>query len=77
MEKYFNNLLGNSRKVTDKPITKIINNQQDIKLEQFTHEELNLVLTKITNRKAASLDEMTKEDKKIWRLTASILHRPI
>ena len=37
-----------SAKVTDKRITKIINNQQDIKLGDFTDE----VLTKIINRKA-------------------------
>ena len=31
MVKHNKNLLGNSLKVTDKPIMKIINNQQDIK----------------------------------------------
>ena len=33
-----------SCKVTDKLISKIINNQLDIKLGQFTLEELNVVL---------------------------------
>ncbi len=47
----FKNLLGKSPKVTDKPIMKIINNQLDIKLGQFTQEELDVVLTKIKNRK--------------------------
>ena len=47
--------------VVDKPITKIINNQPDIKLGQFTQEKLNVVLTKIKNRKAAGLDEKPPE----------------
>ena len=54
--------------VSDKHIAKIINNQQDIKLKQFTQEELVVVLTKIKNRKAAGLDENTTrsiEDKVI------------
>ena len=34
LKEYFKNLLGNSPKVTDKHITKIINHQQDIKLGQ-------------------------------------------
>ena len=34
-------------KVTDKIITKMINNQLDITLGQFTQEELDIVLTKI------------------------------
>ena len=36
---------------------KIIDNQLDIKLGQFT-QELDVVLTKIKNRKAAGLDEI-------------------
>ena len=32
----------------DEPITKIISNQLDIKLGQFTQEELDLVLRKLT-----------------------------
>ena len=38
------NLLGNSLKAPDKPIRKIIDSQLDIKLGQFTPEELNAVL---------------------------------
>ena len=37
---------------------KIVNNQLDIKVGQFTQEELDIVLTKIKNRKAARLDEI-------------------
>ena len=44
----------------DEPITKII----DIKLGQFTQEELDVVLIKINNRKAASLDEIPPE---VWK----------
>ena len=46
------------------PITKIISNQLDIKLGHFTQEELNSVLRKIKNRKAAGLDEMPPEIRK-------------
>ena len=41
-----------------KPITKIISNQQDIKLGQFTQEEHDSVPRKNKNRKAAGLDEI-------------------
>ena len=44
-------------------ITKTINNLLDIKLEQFTQEELDLVLKKIKNRKAVELDEISQE---VW-----------
>ena len=42
------------------PITKIISNQLDIKLGQFT-QELVSVLRKIKNRKAAGLEEIPPE----------------
>ena len=45
-------------------MTKIISNQLDIKLAQFTPEELNSVLRKIKNRKAAGLDEIPPE---VWK----------
>ena len=44
---------------------KIINNQLDIKQRQFTQAELNTVLTKIKNRKAANLDEIPPE---VWKI---------
>ena len=62
-KQHFDNLLGNSLKVTDKPITKIISNQLDIKLGQFT-QKLDLVLRKIKNRKAAGLDKIPPE---VWK----------
>ena len=63
-KKYLKNLLGNSSKVTNKPITKIMNRQLDIKLGQFIQEELNEVLGKIKNRKTAGI-EGSMEDKEI------------
>ncbi len=56
-KQHFENLLGNPPKVTHEPITRIISKQLDIKLEQFTHEELDPVLRKIKNTKAVGLDE--------------------
>ena len=53
----------NPPKITNKPIMKIINKQLDIKLEQFP-QELYVILTKIKNRKAAGLDEMSPE---VWK----------
>ena len=47
MERSFQESARKSPKVTEKHITKIINHQLEIKLRQFTQEELNVVLTKI------------------------------
>ena len=44
--KHFENLFGKPPKVTEEPVTKIIGNQLDIKLGQFTQEELDLALIK-------------------------------
>ena len=63
-EQHFKNLLGNPPKITDEPITRIISKQLDIKLGPFTKEELNSVLKKIKNRKAAGLDEIPPE---VWK----------
>ena len=70
-KEHFKNFLGKPAKVTDKPITKIINYQQNIKPGQFT-KELDIVLTQIKNRKAADI-----EDKEIQRPTAPILQRRV
>ena len=53
--------ISSQEKVTDEPITKIIDNQLDIKLGQFTQKLFNVGLTKIKNRKAAGLDEILPE----------------
>ena len=60
----FENLLENPPKVTNQPITRIISKQLDIKLGPFTKEELDSVLRKIKNRKAAGLDEIPPE---VWK----------
>ena len=52
-KQHFENLLGNPPKITHEPITRIIRKQLDIKLGPFTQEELDSVLRKIKNRKAA------------------------
>ena len=52
-KQHFENLLGNPPKITHEPITRIISKQLDIKLGSFTQEELDSVLRKIKNRKAA------------------------
>ena len=61
---HFENLLGNPPKVTHEPITRIISKQLDIKLGPFTQEELDSVLRKIKNGKAAGLDEIPPE---VWK----------
>ena len=61
---FFDNLLGKPPKVTYEPITRIISKQLDIKLGQFMQEELDSVLRKIENRKAAGLDEIPPE---LWK----------
>ena len=75
-KQHFENLLGNPPKITHEPITRIISKQLDIKLGLFTQEELDLVLRKIKNRKAAMLDEIPPE---VWktRQFEDILQRSI
>ena len=77
-EQHFENLLGSPPKITDEPITRIISKQLDIKLGPFTKEELDSVLKKIKNRKAAGLDEIPPEvweDQTIRRYTAPAMQR--
>ena len=63
-KQHFENLLGNPPKITHEPITRIISKQLDIKLGPFTQGELDSVLRKIKNRKAAGLDEIPPE---VWK----------
>ena len=63
-KQHFENLLFNPPKITHEPITRIISKQLDIKLGPFTQEELNSVLRKIKNRKAAGLDKIPPE---VWK----------
>ena len=60
-KQHFENLLGNAPKFMHGPITRIISKELDIKLGPFTQEELDSVLRKIKNRKAAGLDEIPSE----------------
>ena len=62
-KQHFENLLGHPSKVTHEPINRIISKQLDIKLGPFT-QELDSILRKIKNRKAARLDEIPPE---IWK----------
>ena len=66
------NLLGNPPEVTHELL---ISKQIDIKLGPLTQEELNSVLRKIKNRKAARLDEMPPD---LWKTRKfdDILLRP-
>ena len=63
-KQHFENLFGNPPKIKHEPITRIISKQLDIKLGPFTQEELDSVLRKIKNRKAAKLDEVPTE---VWK----------
>ena len=63
-KQHFKNLLGNPLKITQEPITRIISKHLDIKLGPFTQEELDSVLRKIKNRKAAGLNEIPPE---VWK----------
>ena len=63
-KQHFENLLGNPPEVIHEPITRIISKQLDFKLGRFTQEELNSILRKIKNRKAAGLDEIPPE---VWK----------
>ena len=63
-KQHFENLQGNPPKVAHEPITRIISKRLDIKLGPFTQEELDSVLRKIKNRKAAGLDEIPPE---VWK----------
>ena len=56
---HFENLHGKPLKVTHESIVRINDYQLDIKLGQFTLEELDTVLRKIKNRKVAGFDEIS------------------
>ena len=63
-KQHFENLLANPPNITQEPINRIISKQLDIKLGPFTKKELDSVLRKIKNRKAAGLDEIPPE---VWK----------
>ena len=59
-KQHYENLLEKRLKGADEPIPKIIFYQLDIKLGQFTHEEIDILLTIVKNRKAADLTKVWK-----------------
>ena len=63
-------------KVTLEPINRIISKQLDIQLGPFTPEELDSVLRKIYNRKAAGLDEIPPRSMEVqtirWRTAPTL-----
>jgi len=61
---HFQKLLGKPPKIIENNTQKIIDRQLDIKLGDFTTEELNEVLKKLKSRKAAGLDEIPPE---VWK----------
>ena len=63
-KQHFENLLGNPSNVSHETITRIIKEQFDIEVRHFTQEELDSVLRKIKNRKAARLDEILPD---VWK----------
>ena len=65
-KQHFENPLGNPPKITNESIIRNISKQLNIKLGPFTKEELDSVLRKIKNRKAAGLDEIPPEE---WKTT--------
>ena len=79
-EQHFKNLLGNPPEITDEPITRIISKQLDVKLGPFTKEELDTVLRRIKNRKAAGARRdppRSVEDETIRRYTAPAMQRSL
>ena len=62
----FENLLGNPRKVTHEPITRIISKQLDIKLGPFTQVKLDSVLKK-KKKKIGKLQGLTRFPQKYGR----------
>ena len=72
-KQHFENLPGNPPEITHEPITRIISKLLDIKLGRFTQEELDSVLKKIKNRKAAGVDEIPAKVWKTWKFDDMLL----
>ena len=65
MERSLPETSGEPPKIIENNTQKIIDRQLDIKLGDFTTEELNQVLKKLKGRKAASLDEIPPA---VWKM---------
>ena len=61
---HFQNLLGKSPIVSDSTIEKVIEHELEIKTGPFNELELDLVLKKLQNKKAAGLDGIPPE---VWK----------
>ena len=61
---HFQNLLGKSPIVSDSTIEKVVEHELEIKTEPFNQLELDLVLKKLQNKKAAGLDGIPPE---VWK----------
>ena len=61
---HFQNLLGKSPIVSDSTIEKVIEHELEIKIGPFNELELDLVLKKLKNKKAAGLDGIPIE---VWK----------
>ena len=61
---HFQNLLGKSPIVSDSAIEKVIEHDLEIKTGPFNEPELDLVLNKLQNKKAAGLDGIPP---KVWK----------
>ena len=72
---HFENLLGPPPKVRHESITRIICKQLDIKLRQFTQEEIGSVLRKVKNRRAAGLEKLPPDVLKTRKFTNILLWR--
>ena len=55
---------NNISRIYSENLTKIMSNQLNIKLGQFTQERLDSILRKIKNKKEAGLDEIPPE---VWK----------
>ena len=61
---HFQNLLGKSPIASDSAIEKVIEHDLEIKTGPFNEPELDLVLNKLQNKKAAGLDGILP---KVWK----------
>ena len=61
---HFHKLLGNPPNILDQPTEQISNQELNIKTEDFTMDELEVVIKKLTNNKACGLDDIPGE---VWK----------
>ena len=75
---HFKNLLGKSPTVSDSTVEKVIEHELEIKTRPYNELELDLVLKKLKNKKAAGLDGIPPEvSKKTGKLNDLLLYYSI